>query len=60
MAYIITRTYSGGIDLFHGLPDLLNATVEDVLYDNSNKEYKTTLVLKDVKGNLHSIEIIQE
>lgn len=57
MSYIIARTYSGVIDLYHGIPDLLNATVENVEYDNSHGDYRTTLVIKDIKGNLHRIEI---
>lgn len=57
MAYIIARTYSGAIDLYHGIPNLLNSIVVDVEYDNLHGEYRTTLVLKDIKGNLHKIEI---
>jgi hypothetical protein len=54
---IIARTYCGVIDLYHGIPDLLNATIENVEYDNSNEEYKTILTLRDFKGNLHNITI---
>lgn len=54
---IIARAYSGAIDLYHGIPDLLNAIVEDVEYDNTNEEYKTILTLKDANGNLHKITI---
>ena len=54
---VIARTYSGAIDLYQGTPDLLKASVVDVEYDNSYRDYRTTLVLKDVKGNLHRIEI---
>ena len=57
MAYIIARTYSGAMDLYHGIPNLLNATIVDVEYDNSHRDYRTTLIIKDVKGNLHRIEI---
>jgi hypothetical protein len=57
MSVIITRTYSGAIDLYHGIPNLLNATVEEVTYNNEHGEYETTLVLKDINGKLHSIII---
>jgi hypothetical protein len=60
MSRIITRTYSGAIDLYHGLPDLLNAIVIDVDYDNRNEDHMTTLVFKDVKGNEHRISIAEE
>ena len=59
MSTIITRTYSGAIDLYHGIPNLLNATIEDITYDNTDSDYVTTLVIKDTKGNLHRIMICQ-
>ena len=60
MSTIIARTYSGARDLYFDLPDLLNATVEEVTHkDNTNKDYETELMLKDTKGNLHRIIIAQ-
>lgn len=59
MNNIVARTYSGGIDLYHGLPDLLDAKVVDVQYNHSDGDYQTTLVLEDSKGKLHQIMIVQ-
>jgi hypothetical protein len=59
MSRVIARTYCGAIDLYHGLPDLLSATVIDVDYDNRNEDHMTTLVFKDTKGNEHRISIAE-
>lgn len=56
MSTIIARTYSGAIDLYHGIPNLLNATVVDIEYGDS-EECETILVLKGVNDNLHRITI---
>lgn len=59
MSVIIARTYSGAIDLYHGIPNLLNATIENITYDNTDSDYVTTLVIKDINGNIHRIMIAQ-
>ena len=59
MSNIIARTYSGAIDLYHGMPNLLNSTIEDVTYDDTHDDHRTTLVIRDVKGILHNITIAE-
>jgi hypothetical protein len=55
MSTIIARTYSGAIDLWHGVPNLKDAVIINVKYDES--EYATSLIIKDVKGIIHTIII---
>jgi hypothetical protein len=59
MSSIITRTYFGARDLYHGIPDLKNSTVIDVIYEKDFEDYRTTLIFKDVKGIEHTITIAQ-
>lgn len=57
MSIIITRTNVGAIDLYNGIPNLKNAMVENIIYDDTYEDYRTILVLRDVSGNQHRIII---
>lgn len=59
MSSIIARTYCGGKDLFHGIPDLVGAVVIEVVTEPITDEYRTKIVLKDKRGKLHEIIIVQ-
>lgn len=57
MSNIIARTYMGARNLYHGIPNLKDAIIIDVIYEE--EEYITTLILKDIKGQEHKITIAQ-
>lgn len=52
---IICRTYMGAMDLYHGVPDLKGAVVEDVIYTDVPNE--TDLVLRRTNGETFTIRI---
>lgn len=55
MSNIIARTYMGARDLYHGIPNLKDAVIIDVIYEE--EEYRTTLILRDISGQEHQITI---
>jgi len=59
MSNILARCYYGAQDLYHGIPELKDAVIIDVIRDADSKDYRTTLVLKDVHGTIHHITIAQ-
>lgn len=60
--YIIAHTYSGGRDLYYGVPnDLLNSKVVEINYIDSNQDnYETKITLETENGSKHYITILQE
>lgn len=58
---IITRSYSGGKDLYYGIPNLNGATVIDITYKKENtEEYETNLILKTIDNKIFTITIKQD
>lgn len=45
----------GARDLYHGIPNLKDAVIIDVIYEE--EEYRTTLILRDISGQEHQITI---
>lgn len=57
MSHIIARCYTGAIDLYHGIPDLLGAKIVDIQYNRYDDDYQTTLILENEDGKTHQITI---
>ena len=47
---LVTNTYSGAADLYHGIPDIKGAVVESVESDDSIGNYTTKVVLRLQNG----------
>ena len=47
---LIANTYCGGIDLYHGVPDLKGAMITDMLPIENKDYYETQLELTRVNG----------
>ena len=60
MSYLIARTYNGGKDLYHGVPDLMNGKIINVVSSKTNDDYVTELEIQSVNGNIHTIAIVQK
>lgn len=56
---MICRTYSGGMDLYHGVPDLEGATVITVNQDPSEDDYVSDIVLRTKNNSKVLIQIRQ-
>ena len=54
---IIARTYIGAIDLYSGVPDLEDGVVVAVVPHPDSTDYRTDIVIRDKKGNHHTITI---
>ena len=57
---LIANTYCGGIDLYHGVPDLKGAMITDMLPIENKDYYETQLELTRVNGEKFIIVIKQE
>lgn len=57
---LIANTYCGGIDLYHGIPDLQGAIVSNVTPIENKDYYETQLELTRVNGEKFIIMIKQE
>lgn len=60
MSRIVSRSYMGGIDLYHGIPNLTDGKITNIEYSKNTDDYITELEIETVDGNKHSIVIMQE
>lgn len=57
---LICRTFSGGKDLYHGIPDLNGAIVVDIIPECTEDEYVTNIVLQNKDNSKVLIRVLQE
>lgn len=57
---IVTRSYSGGRDLYHGVPNLKDSVVSEVTTIEEGFDYVTVLTLTRPDGYQYNIQIRQE
>ncbi|MOA10827.1 hypothetical protein D3C78_1307340 [compost metagenome] len=59
MNVLITRTFSGGEDLYHGIPNLEGAVVSNVDSVYVHSEYRTEPTLDLINGSKMKLIVIQ-